>query len=63
MNINLGVSSKNGQDDLLTINMMFERADQALYNAKRASRNRVMVWSVPLNKPRKRAEQDAGSSI
>jgi diguanylate cyclase (GGDEF)-like protein len=38
----LGVTSSNTTDD--SLEAMFQRADQALYEAKRAGRNRAVLW-------------------
>lgn len=45
LSISLGISCRSGEDDI-SIDALLDRADQALYAAKQAGRNRVMVWSV-----------------
>lgn len=41
--LSLGVASMNG-DDSLTLDSLLNRADEALYDAKRRGRNQVAIW-------------------
>jgi len=44
--LSIGIANFSGDSDI-TIDTLFERADQALYQAKHAGRNRVSVWGTP----------------
>ncbi len=43
LSISLGVAQIN-EHEYITIGTLLERADQALYAAKAAHRNRVVIW-------------------
>jgi diguanylate cyclase (GGDEF)-like protein len=50
----ISVGSAGFPDDAQTLEQLIERADQALYAAKRSGRNQVVRWSAALARPEER---------
>jgi len=47
LNLSVSIGVASAQRDLADINELLDRADQAMYVAKRAGRNRVCSWQPP----------------